>query len=179
MNLTRLFIVSILASLAGCATTAPEFCDSASWQERGYAHAMKGSEDQSDEARNDCAAKDAPLAYRMGFDYGLKKYCTFKRGMWAGEHGQGPAESCAEPQWDEYQTGYVTGHQIFEVNSRLESISQELETARKELWELEKSGRPTSDRDVQAFQARIDQLKQARDQASRHLMNLRVDINQH
>ncbi len=179
MKLTRLVVVLMLASLAGCATNAPQFCDSETWQERGYVQAMKGQNDQSDETPNNCAAKDAPLAYRIGFDYGLKKYCTFKRGMWAGEHGQGPAESCAEPQWDEYQTGYVTGHSIFNVNVKLEAISKKLESARTELWALEAAGRHATSSSVKAKQTKIEQLKRDREQASRHLTNLRADTHRH
>ena len=177
MKRTGLLITLAAAALSGCATTAPEFCDSDTWQEKGYTHAMRGNEDQSDEARNDCAAKDAPLAYRMGFDYGLKKYCTVKRGLWDGEMGQGPAESCAEPKWDEYQTGYVYGDKIFQVNNQLEAISKELEMTRTTLWELESAGQPTDSPLVRDKMARIEQLKQQREQASQHLMNLRADTN--
>ncbi|MFK8031583.1 MAG: DUF2799 domain-containing protein [Gammaproteobacteria bacterium] len=177
MKRIYLTIVLAAAALSGCATTAPEFCNSDTWHDRGFSHAMGGSEDQSSEAGNDCAAKDAPLAYRMGFDYGLEKFCTYKRGIWAGEMGQGPAESCAAPKWDEYQTGYIYGHKIFEVNARLEAISKELENTRNILWNLETSGQQANSAKVKAKTARIEQLKQQREEASQHLMNLRADTN--
>lgn len=169
-------LILTVVSLSGCATVTPEFCDSDTWHERGVAHAMNGEQDQSDDANNDCAAKDAPIAYRMGFDYGLKKYCTFEKGLWAGEMGQGPAESCATPGWDEYQTGYVTGHKIFKVNTHLESISKELEATRNMLWKLESAGQTPDSPEIREKTARIEQLKHDREQASEHLMNLRAQI---
>lgn len=175
MTNTRFLIALSLLALTGCASNTPTLCDSNSWHERGYSHAMKGSDEQSSKAKTDCSTEDAPLAYRMGFDYGLQKYCTFKRGLWAGEMGKGAAESCAQPKWDEYQTGYLTGHKIFAVNSDLESISHELETVRSQLWELESAGETQNSAPVQDKLARIEQLKQQRYQASRHLMNLKVD----
>ncbi len=164
-----------LLTLTGCASTTPTLCDSNSWQERGYSHAIQGNDAQSSEARNDCATEDAPLAYRLGFDYGLQKYCTFKRGLWAGEMGQEPVESCAAPKWDEYHTGFLTGHKIYKVNSDLEAISKELESLRNQLWELETAGESQMSPKIRAKIARIEQLKEQREQASRHLMNLKAD----
>ncbi len=177
MKFIRVALPLMLAALTGCATHSPQSCDANTWQERGYAHAMNGQPVASEESGKTCFSDSAPEAYQAGFDDGLKNYCSFKRGMWAGEHGQEPTSRCADPEWDEYQTGYLTGLKIFNVNSRLEAISKQLESARSDLWALEAAGRHATSSSIKAQQARIDQLKREREQASRHLMNLRADVN--
>lgn len=172
-------ILVILVSagfLSACATTQPEFCDARNWQDIGYQDAMAGKEDNALEARNDCATDDAPLAYRLGFDYGLSKYCTFKRGLFTGEHGQAPVESCATEKWDEYQNGYLMGRELYQTNQTLESISQQLVETRSTLWDLRKNNNdPGIAAQIQQLEATLSALLERRNRESKRLLALRAD----
>lgn len=176
----RTFLVLIVFGpfVIGCASTTPEFCNAQTWQEIGYGDALAGSTVEHTASENSCSTKGAPVAYRLGFDFGLSKMCTFDKGLFTGEHGQSPAQSCSDPQWDEYQHGYIMGHRIHQTHSRLEMISAQLADHRTRLWKLDADqADATNPNEKQQIEAQIKRLIAARDVESRLLTNLRADVN--
>ena len=100
---------------------------------------MSGGQLSDNESVSSCS-NSAPIAYRMGFEYGLHKFCTFEQGLFEGEHGDQPSLSCREPKWEQYQEGFLTGRQIFGANQRLELINTELQLTRKHLLDVPSKG---------------------------------------
>ncbi len=142
--------------------------------------AMSGGQYEGDRAVNSCS-NEAALAYRMGFDSGLEKYCTFEQGQFGGQHGQAPAQSCNGPKWDQYQAGFLNGREIRATNQRLEAIASRLNLTRRHLVEAQSVAGmgPLSKIDndrINALRSDIADLSSERDSANRRLFTLQSDF---
>lgn len=179
MNMNCKVVVPVMFMvmwMSGCTTVTPQFCNAENWHEIGYTDAMTGTSDHATPEPNSCASDDAPISYRLGFDYGLNKVCTFKKGLFTGEHGKPPARMCSDDKWDEYQNGYLMGHRIHLTNSMLEDLSARIEAYRRQLWQLESAPNASQfQTDIQALKAIISSLIGERDSESRRLLGMRAD----
>ncbi|MFK8032256.1 MAG: DUF2799 domain-containing protein [Gammaproteobacteria bacterium] len=122
--------------LTACASTSPTACNLERWQAAGANNAISGGHFDDHHRVNSCS-NEAPLAYKMGFEAGLEKYCTYEQGLFGGQHGKAPAQSCNDARWIQYEEGFLTGREILATNQRLEVIASQLELKRMHLLDVE------------------------------------------
>ena len=138
----NIIITLCVLFLTGCAstspytTTSPTTCNLERWQQLGASNAMSGGQFEDHRSVNSCS-NEAPLVYRMGFESGLEKYCTYEQGLFGGKHGKAPAQSCDDSKWDQYKEGFLTGREMRATNQRLEVIASQLKLKRKHLLEVQ------------------------------------------
>ena len=143
-------------------------------------NAMSGKQLSANGSVNNCS-NEAPLAYSMGFEVGLDRFCTFERGLFGGEHGNAPAQSCSDAKWEEYQEGFLTGREIFTANQRLELIASQLKLTRRQLWDLQSNRgdgtiAATDNERINVLQNAIPDLVADRDVETRRLTSLRFNL---
>lgn len=175
-----IFIFCVLF-LAGCASSSPVTCNLQHIQQLGASDAMSGLVAQNRSAVSSCS-NEAPLAYRMGFETGLERFCTYEMGLHGGQHGMAAAQSCGDAKWEQYSQGFLTGREILATNQQLETIASQMELTRKHLSEAQShvgSG-PLQSIDIQRvneLRKDIAVLSAERDAANRRLFTLRSDFS--
>ncbi len=168
--------------MTGCAITSPQSCNLDNCQALGMSNAMSGGQLADNESVSRCN-NEAPFAYRMGYEVGLDKFCTFERGLFGGEHGKAPVQSCSDSKWEEYQEGFLTGREIYATHQRLELITAQLELTRKQLWDVQ-SNRGTGTGTVAALdheritvlRGAIANLASDRGLETRRLTSMRLNL---
>ncbi|MEM7083913.1 MAG: DUF2799 domain-containing protein [Pseudomonadota bacterium] len=166
--------------LAGCSTMPLQTCNVDQWRDHGASTAMSGGQLDDNEPVYACS-NSAPIAYRMGFEYGLEKLCSYEQGLFEGEHGDEPLPNCRDSKWQRYHHGFLTGREIYAGHQRLELITTELRLTRKQLSDVPSS----SSKDVLAavdhervmmLRGRIANLVSERDFETRRLTSLRQSL---
>ncbi|NNF18027.1 MAG: hypothetical protein HKN70_14885 [Gammaproteobacteria bacterium] len=176
MNLRTLLGIALVSTgVAGCATSAPQACHSNSPGYGGTAYALAETTYNGVTASGVCnTEKDARTVTALAPADNTN--CSFKKGLFAGEHGVYPDGNCDDSNWNEYETGYTMGRKIYDANNRLEIVSEALETSRTRLWLLESSPDGIGQAaEISRVKANIEALIQVRDLESRRLHNLHAD----
>ena len=97
--------------LNGCASLSKDECITADWQIIGYEDGLKGSgAGRIGEHREACAKHGITpnkSAYDLGYDEGIRSYCSLSLGIRAGQNGNSILAVC--PQDTDYHIGYEQG----------------------------------------------------------------------
>lgn len=113
MRTVILFLSLIL--LGGCAGLSKNECLTADWQIIGFEDGAAGrSASRIGEHRRDCAKHDVTpdkVAYDLGYEQGIRNYCSFGRGTNAGAAGESRLQVC--PADSDYHPGYEKGLESF------------------------------------------------------------------
>jgi hypothetical protein len=129
------FLVSVF--LAGCASMDKQECATANWYAIGLEDGAHGRAlERLGDHRKACAeygvAPD-PERYLAGRSEGLKSFCTYERGYSEGSNGHGYAGACPGPLARNFLAGYQRGHDLYELNRRLQQTQGDLRRAKETL----------------------------------------------
>lgn len=106
-----IFSVIFLMVASGCATLSKDECLTADWQIIGYEDGLKGSSaNKIGEHRESCAKHGISpdkTAYDLGYDEGVRRYCSLSLGLQSGQNGSSVLRVC--PQDSDFHLGYAQG----------------------------------------------------------------------
>jgi len=127
---TAATILPVLALLASCASMNRDQCTAANWYAIGLEDGARGAGlERLGEHRRACAeyhiAPDAER-YMQGRAEGLKSFCTYERGFSEGRSGHNYTGACPPNLAGNFSVGYQRGRDLYEYNSRLAQIQEEI-----------------------------------------------------
>lgn len=129
---SRYVVLLCLALLVtGCETMDQGQCMTADWHDVGYRDgAQGGSRDRVGNYASDCSeygVRVDTVAYRDGWDSGIRQYCTADNGYRAGVNGQLYEMSCPGILKDRFYSAYLLGDAVYNAQSRLDQLRYEVE----------------------------------------------------
>lgn len=128
--MTRLTALVLLALLSGCASLSESECRVADWRRIGTDDGANGRpESRLAEHAEACAAigiRPDSAQWRAGWDQGIWRYCTPQVGWEEGLAGRGYQGVCRGRHEEAFLQAYRTGREIHRLQSRIESVHQEL-----------------------------------------------------
>lgn len=102
---------------AGCSTISKESCIAGTWESLGYEDGRNGeSRGHFNKIAKTCAKYGISanaMDYRIGYDTGLRQYCSFDKGYDHGNSGKSPKTECREINSTPYLDGYTEGLPLY------------------------------------------------------------------
>ena len=103
--------------MAGCSTISEESCIAGSWESLGYEDGRKGeSRGHFNKIAKTCAKYGISANasdYRLGYDTGVRQYCSYDKGYSHGVSGSAIKTECREINSTPYINGYDTGLPVY------------------------------------------------------------------
>lgn len=135
--LARLLCILLIAALSGCATLSEQECRSADWYAIGLEDGAQGyTLSRLGEHRKACSEfriAPRPDDYAAGHTQGLKRFCTYERGLAEGRAGRSYAGACPAHLADAFLDGHRRGKRIHERERRLDEVRGEIRKVEKAL----------------------------------------------
>lgn len=132
----------LVAVLQGCSTMNQSECVHADWQLIGQADASKGVHSSIlDEYRSDCAeyaVVPAREAYHLGYQQGLKQFCTRSSGFYYGKKGSKYQGICPAALETEFLDGYNPGYELFMISDVMTHLRVTVSDAERDIRKLRK-----------------------------------------
>jgi len=129
--------VGIGLILASCATLEKDQCAVANWQELGFADGQQGRPaERVASYREDCAKFGIPIdgqSYRVGWEAGIRQYCTPENGFERGINGRFARNSCPASISAQFQQPYNLGREIYELDRNIEAIQLKIDKLNADL----------------------------------------------
>ena len=130
-----------LIALSGCASMSRDECLTVDWRTVGFEDGVAGySGDRIGQHRKACAKHGvAPdlSAYQAGREEGLREYCVPSNGFRLGAQGGSYSGMCPADLDPPFADAYDAGRQLYTLQSRLSSVSRQLEARRGDLHQAE------------------------------------------
>lgn len=130
------------ALLQGCSSMNQSECVHADWQLIGQSDASKGVHSSVlDEYRSDCAeyaVVPEREAYHLGYQEGLKQFCTRSSGFFYGKKGSKYQGVCPESLESEFLEGYNPGYELFMISDAMTQIRASMNDAERDIRKLRK-----------------------------------------
>jgi hypothetical protein len=140
-SIARASAALVLLAIGGCATMDREECLTVDWRTVGFEDGVAGySAERIGEHRKACAKHGVTpdlTAYQEGRSEGLREYCVPSNGFRLGSHGGSYGGVCPSDLDPAFSDAYYSGRQLYTLESRLSSVSNQLESSREELREAE------------------------------------------
>lgn len=128
--LTLLPGLALVLSMAGCATLDKENCLSADWQLIGFNDGVEGRDagrlEQHRDACSDYGVVPQMDQYLLGYDQGVRRYCSALNGYKEARMGKALNAVCNGDLQPEFGRGFELGAQAYQQVTRLESVRHEL-----------------------------------------------------
>ena len=141
-KLKCLTLLTTMAVLQGCSTMNQSECVHADWQLIGQADASKGVHSSIlDEYRRDCAeyaVVPAREAYHLGYQQGLKQFCTRSSGFYHGKKGSKYQGICPTSLETEFLEGYNPGYELFMISDVMTQLRVSVSDAERDIRKLRK-----------------------------------------
>ena len=129
--------------LSGCATMSGDECATSDWQAIGFEDGSRGySADRLGNHRKACAKHGVTpdfQAYQTGHDQGLNSFCQPSRGFSLGSNGGSYNGVCAAHREGDFVDAYNSGYHLYNLRSRVNSASSQINYKKSELENNEKS----------------------------------------
>ncbi|WP_372741422.1 DUF2799 domain-containing protein [Neptunomonas sp.] len=117
-------------------------CLHADWQLIGQADASKGVHSSVlDEYRNDCAeyaVLPSRQDYHLGYQQGLKQFCTRTSGFFYGKKGSKYRGICPASLEAEFLEGYVPGYELFMISDVMTRLRISVSDAERDIRKIRK-----------------------------------------
>ncbi|SFO40543.1 Protein of unknown function [Cohaesibacter marisflavi] len=167
----------LLPLLAGCASLSQEECQTGDWGAVGANDAMEGRDaTRFSEHIEACSKYDiAPdkKLYEIGYQKGLRSYCTPSNGFSVGRNGYSYRQICPPASEPEFMRGYLRGSALHETETEIAEKEQELTRLKTERAELRASKKEDKKRkslrrvarDIDALEWDLHRLRFKRDRA--------------
>ncbi|PHR58015.1 MAG: hypothetical protein COA47_10925 [Robiginitomaculum sp.] len=141
MGRSKLFLLSSVLLIAGCATLSEDECLTGNWQSIGYTDGAKGhAPDRIDDHNKACSKHGIPVdleTWLTGYDQGLDVYCTADNGAWIGASGITYKKVCTGPRGEAFQYGHQAGIEVYEAEEARDRARQDYATSEQELADLQ------------------------------------------
>ena len=142
----RVLIMSgilLALGLAGCASMSEEECQATDWRTVGYEDGVAGySGNRIGNYRKSCGEYGvAPdlAQYQSGREMGLREFCVPANGFRVGANGHGYNGVCPAELDRDFTQAYQSGRQLYTLRSRVIDASNELESSRREMNQIDSS----------------------------------------
>lgn len=133
-------LISVLA-LGSCATLNEEQCGKANWQELGQQDGMAGRHSAHLQLHQKaCTKHGIPVdgeAWRVGWDVGIRQYCTPANGLSEGRAGGSYASSCPADVAEGFESAYHVGKRVHDAGIERTRVENELDALVAEMREAE------------------------------------------
>lgn len=131
----------LLLALSACATMDRDECLTVDWRTVGFEDGAAGySGDRIGQHRKACAKHGVTpdlAAYQAGREDGLREYCVPANGFRLGSRGASYGGMCPADLEPAFADAYQSGRQLYTLQARLSSVSNQLEDRRSELHDTE------------------------------------------
>ena len=108
-----IFILFMVALLSGCATMSKKECLNANWDAIGYSDGSRGIHySHLEKRRQSCLEYQVvpdDIAYRHGWDQGIRRYCTSTTGYNLGTAGKAYPNICPSDVAADFRSGWEQG----------------------------------------------------------------------
>ena len=129
------------AALTGCAAMSQKECQLGDWRTAGFDDGARGVPitriaDYSKACSKYGISPDL-ASYRSGYDQGLETYCRDGNGFAIGSSGAAYNGVCPANLEPQFMQGFKAGHQLFEMQSSVNSIQSEIASRESALHQIE------------------------------------------
>jgi hypothetical protein len=150
-----IFFLSLLFA-AGCSTVSKEDCQRLNWSSTGYSWALDGGTTHYVQGRTEYYCQENygvnfdPQAFGVGYDAGIKKFCTPEAALVFGQRGgqyNGTCKGKVEKEFlEKYQLGLsqFTAGKISSMESKINSLEDENSEKNRRIRDLEDQLRNTN-----------------------------------
>ena len=176
MSVCRLSAAIVaFAALASCATLDKEECLSTNWQQLGQKDGMAGQPaNHIDNHRKACGEHGLPVddqQWSIGWEQGIRAYCTPDNGLIQGREGRYYANSCPPELKPGFDSAYTVAKRLYDARSERDRIQNEISS-------LEAQLRKATARDEMAkLQAELDRRRGDLRVAERRLWDAEGDYD--
>lgn len=140
-SMLRTSAALVLLALSGCASMSRDECLTVDWRTVGFEDGVAGySGDRIGQHRKACAKHGVTpdlSAYQAGREEGLREYCVPTNGFRLGSQGGSYNGMCPADLDPSFVDAYESGRQLHTLQSRLSSVSYQLESKRGALHDAE------------------------------------------
>lgn len=131
-----------LVALSSCATLNEEECRTADWRKLGLEDGVAGrSATRIEEHRNACSKHGMPVdepAWRIGWEEGIRAYCTPENGLIEGRQGNFYANSCPPELKAGFEGAYFVAKALHDARAERDTVLRELDSLLSALKGTEK-----------------------------------------
>lgn len=117
----KILLLLVLLILSGCAPLSEDDCKKGDWEGLGYKDAMKGyTTGRTESYQKACSEYGISVdqaQYDKGFKNGLKKFCTFNKGLEVGLAGK-PNHLACEKLNPDFKQAYQKGYAEYMINKK-------------------------------------------------------------
>lgn len=135
-------MLAVVGMLQACSTMNQSECVSADWQLIGQADASKGVHSSIlDEYRRDCSEYSVVPSrqdYHLGYQQGLKQFCTRSSGFYYGKNGSKYQGICPVPLEVEFLEGYNPGYELFMISDVMVNLRAAVSSAEYKVRKIRK-----------------------------------------
>ncbi|GAA4901750.1 DUF2799 domain-containing protein [Ferrimonas pelagia] len=168
----RLAVLGLsLSLLGGCATMSEQECRTANWQLIGLEDGVNGQPLTRLGDRHNACSKHGVIpdqsAYQLGFDEGVRRYCTPANGYEQGLKGNTYHQVCPADLHDAFAEQYRQGKRRYEVQRDLARFNDQIESQQSDIHRLE---REIAQKEAELERPLLPELRRAQ---------LRTEIKQH
>ena len=147
MKILGLLSTGFLFAFTSCATMSEDQCKTANWQEIGKNDGMRGLSSSliSDHSKacEKHGIKADPAAYKLGYESGVRSYCTAENGFEVGRSGRASYVDCPSDLQAAYQTAWKKGRVEYDREQAALAAAKrakELEDSRNAFFDLDARG---------------------------------------
>ena len=133
--LCRLAAVAVaFGAFSSCATLTKDECSSVNWVELGRSDGAAGqSRSHIERHRSACAEHKLPVdeqQWSVGWERGIRLYCTPENGLAQGREGRSYANSCPPELKADFEAAYYVAKNVYDARLSRDRLAVELETLR-------------------------------------------------
>lgn len=177
-RITRISVVLLgLGLLGSCATLNEEECMTANWFELGRQDGSAGRHvSHIDAHRRACEKHKLPVdpqQWQVGWEEGIRLYCTPDNGLLQGREGRSYASSCPPDLKTGFETAYYVAKRVHDARQSRDRLQTEISSVERQL-------REERDRDKRrSLHDRIDTLRGDLRDAERRLWEAESDYDRY
>lgn len=120
------------AGLASCATLNEDQCRTANWQQLGQENGAAGHPaSYIEEHRRACAEHKLPVdqqQWSIGWEQGIRVFCTPENGLTMGREGRSYANSCPLELKTDFEAAYSVSKALYDARASRDRIQRELDS---------------------------------------------------
>lgn len=152
------------AALSSCATLTKDECVSVNWAELGRADGAAGQPSSHiGRHRAACSEHNLPVnepQWSLGWQQGIRLYCTPDNGLAQGREGRHYANSCPPDLKAGFEAAYHVARAVYDARLARDRLAVELETLRVERREARPEDRRRLDADIERKRFEVGRAEQ-------------------
>lgn len=174
-RILTLSAVLAAVTLTGCASMSPDECRHADWYQQGVKDAMDGAgKDRLNDNREACAKVGVVpnvKQYMLGYDKGVRQFCTPENGARWGRAGRYYQGQCPADLDSAFRTRYQAGKAVNDAESNLNRLRSQQDDKQRKLSNSKDDGeRKRLREDLNNLDRQLSNARYDLDRAERRLM---------